>query len=442
MKKLILFFVIFSACSTQQKKIGDAPISQDIEFYFLQDKSLPLIEMGLLFREGSSLDPMGQRGITALTINTILENEKVNDQANQDAVNFQSQVSADYLVISADGLSQKKNEVLSSFTKLIFEPAWKKNIFEMKKKKVLQKLRETNDSPELLGDHALKLFLYGSHPYGLPVGGASQDIKKLGIKDVMSFYQYILKTPRPILYVVGDFDEDFKTRVTDSFKNWTSQKNISGYWPKPPPLEQSEIQLYTRKDSKQSKIRFGQFSLKENDADKTKLQLAVNILGGSFTSRLNQRLRLEKSYTYGAQGYLNTRRVGGYLQIDTSTKPESTVEVIKEIIEITKKLYDEGVSEEELGKAKQDMIMDHIRQQETAEGKNWFYLEQRLFDKKIMSLEDKISEIKSLSVSDVNRAIKEHFNVDKYKIVVIGPEKILPELSKIMLVTVKPKLEY
>ncbi|MBK9294866.1 MAG: insulinase family protein [Oligoflexia bacterium] len=445
MNRILLFFCIFMyACSTQNiaKNNGTSGASDSAEFYYLKDNNLPLLEIGVLIKEGASLDPMGKRGITALTLGTVLENEKLNEKANQVAVNFQSQISSDFILISADGLSKKRNQLLDCFSQLLYSPVWNQKVFELKKTRVLQSLRAVNDNSEVLADSALKLSLFGNHPYGIPVSGISQDVKKISLNDAKMFYANILSVPKPVFYVVGDFDDAFKAMFEERFKNWHKEKNISGYWPKPAAINNTEITFFLKRQSKQSKISIGQFGVSSKDPDEYKVKLALNILGGSYTSRLNKTLRSDKGYTYGAQSYLLSKKVDGYIQVETTTKPENTRAVINEAINAIKRFRDEGITELELEKAKQDMIMYLIKKNETPEGRIWFDLEQKLNDAKVETLNEKIDQIKSVSVSEINKIIKRYLNEDKYKIIVVGPEEILSDLNKIALVKVKEKLIY
>jgi predicted Zn-dependent peptidase len=75
-------------------------------------------------------------------------------------------------------------------------------------------------------------------------------------------------------------------------------------------------------------------------------------LGGMFNSRLNYKLREEKGYTYGAFGGYDCRRHGGVFVARAAVQSEVSAAALTELIAELERMHDEGLTEEELGRAR------------------------------------------------------------------------------------------
>ncbi|HEY0309678.1 MAG TPA: insulinase family protein, partial [Luteimonas sp.] len=106
--------------------------------------------------------------------------------------------------------------------------------------------------------------------------------------------------------------------------------------------------LVQRDGSVQSAIRLGRPAIPATDADYVPLQLASTVLGGGFSSRVNQNLREDKGYTYGASAYQSPARNGGRVQAGADVRNEVTGAAISEFFKEFERLAGEPVPAQEL----------------------------------------------------------------------------------------------
>jgi predicted Zn-dependent peptidase len=88
------------------------------------------------------------------------------------------------------------------------------------------------------------------------------------------------------------------------------------------------VLLVDKADATQTQIRFGNISIARNHPDYVPAIVANTILGGGFTSRLIEELRVKRSLTYSAWSQFVARLTGGDFRLGTFTKSPTTAETL------------------------------------------------------------------------------------------------------------------
>jgi zinc protease len=120
-----------------------------------------------------------------------------------------------------------------------------------------------------------------------------------------------------------------------------------------PALEGRRLVFVQRPNSVQSSISVGNFSIKRDDERWYTLQLANQIFGAAFDSRLVRNIREEKGYTYSPGSVFQAMADGGLYRAVADVRNEVTGATIKEIYAEIDKLRAGGPEAEELADAKQ-----------------------------------------------------------------------------------------
>ncbi len=100
--------------------------------------------------------------------------------------------------------------------------------------------------------------------------------------------------------------------------------------PTAPQLKSRQVYIVDKPDAAQSQIRIGWVGVPRSTADYAALEVLNTILGGSFTSRLNQNLREEHGYSYGASSAFDMRLSAGPFLAAAGVQTDKTGEAVKE----------------------------------------------------------------------------------------------------------------
>jgi len=176
--------------------------------------------------------------------------------------------------------------------------------------------------------------------------------------------------------------------------------------------------------AEQSQIRIGWIGVPRSTPDYFALQVLNTVLGGSFTSRLNQNLREEHGYSYGANSRFDMRLSAGPFLAGAGVQTDKTAESLKEFF---KELNAIGapISAEELAKAKNYLALGFPSDFETIGD-----LSGRLEEMVVYKLPDNyyadyVTRIQAVTAAEVQKAAATYIQPGKFAVVVVGDQKTI-----------------
>lgn len=252
------------------------------------------------------------------------------------------------------------HQVLSLFSEIISEPAFKESeldIFRNKHKQIFE--IEQNKVKNLARVKLSQMMFGNNHPYGYLI--EKEDFDKLTPSKLKTFYEENYNLANAKIIISGKITPDdiqimngyFGKSIYKSTSEASKQFEIIPH--------NGRISFIERPDTVQSAIRIGKVFANKKDPDYTGLTLLNVILGGYFGSRLMKNIREEKGYTYGISSLLVSFIRSGYLAITTEVGTNVTYEAVDEIYKELKILRTTPVPGEELDRVKNYMLGEIVR---------------------------------------------------------------------------------
>ena len=199
----------------------------------------------------------------------------------------------------------------------------------------------------------------------------------------------------------------------------------------------TKMKFFTKPNLKQTQIRLGQRGIPRNNEDFLKLRLANEILGGGFSSRLNQKIRDDLGLTYSIGSSIDARSDRGIFIVSTFTKNETAGKTLTETLAVFQEFVENGVNETELRAAKNLLIGQFPKVIETPDRLASTYMFLDFYGVPRSYLSDFIKNLEKISLTEVNEVIKKYYHPRNFRIVVYGDENIvMPQLSDF-----KPEVE-
>ena len=388
----LIIMVIFSSCAGIQKSstMGDASIpfdrtmkpppgastdlalpeiqnfklSNGMTVKLVEHHELPIVDVRLVLKSGSYVDPEGKAGTADFTADMLDEGTTTRDAFEiADAKDFigarlGTGSSWDGSFVTLSTVKKHLDAALEIFADVALNPTFPEEDMDKIRDRRLASILQRKDQPLTLAALAFGDIVYGkSHPYGLPSSGTEESIKSLSRKDLQSFYSTYYRSNNAVLIVVGDVTRaEIEPVLEKYFGSWDS-----GDIPAPktfdtPEISETSFYLVDKPDAAQSYLYFGHNSISRNDPDYISSYVMNMILGGQFTSRINLNLREDKGYTYGARSSFSTRRNGGSFSARSSVKTSVTDSSIIEVLYELRRIRDEHVTMDELELAKRSII--------------------------------------------------------------------------------------
>lgn len=347
-------------------------LSNGIEVQHWRKSELPLVNVSMLLGGGAQCDDPAKMGVTFLTAQMLEEGAGDKDAlAFSDALDmlgasFNSTADQESLNVGLSVLRRNLDAALALYADAIVRPRMTATDWDRVRHLHIDDLqREADEPPTIAAKVGMRAYYGDAHPYGRPVSGNVSTVEKLTLDDIKACHAARFVPGNARLLVAGDLTADeAKAALERAFATW----NTPAGWKAPaapaaaePKHSSQSLVIVDKPGSVQTVIRFFAPGPAYKTPDRVPLSMLNTILGGSFTSRLNQNLREKNGYTYGARSSYNMAPTTGYFSAGANVKAEVTGASLKEFFNEFKLLRDKGVSADETAKAAQQERTETIQ---------------------------------------------------------------------------------
>jgi len=348
-------------------------LSNGIPVYFFPRRELPLVELRAVFAGGSIHDPADKGGLAALTAEMLDEGAgslgavEFTQALDQLGATLTFHASREFTLGSLSVLRRNLEPAIGLFADAVRVPAFTPQEWERVQALEVESLRRNLDDPSAVaGLVGMRSYFGDDHPYGRPTEGTPQSVAALMLDDVQNFHRRAYSPAGTTLLVAGDLTaEEAKRELERTLGTWPAAAAALEPMELSPPQNASlRVVLVDKPQSVQTVIRFYLPGPVYADPNRIPLTLLNTILGGSFTSRLNQNLRERRGYTYGAGSrYFMDPQIGLFLAY-ANVQAEVTGDAIKEFLNEFASIRSGDVSDEETSKARASFRTDLLQDYE------------------------------------------------------------------------------
>ncbi len=429
--------------SVPEPVVAKKRLSNGLNIAVISNHEVPMVSLVLGIRSGSWTER--KPGVAAMTMG-MLSQGTTNQNAKQMAALLESNaislagVSAmDSASIAGSALTDKVPLAIELLADMARNPTFPKEEYSILTSQQIMGLTIMTKTPEYLADREFRRGVYGSHPYARTVTGEVSDVRAIKIDDMKEWFASNVRPDNCTFYLAGDITSDAGFELVEKYLgDWKVDGELSlPELPVLPEDSKTQILLYDRPGSEQSQIRVGHVSIGITHPFFSEAAVMSGILGGSFNSRLNKAIRVDKGLSYGARGGLSARRFAGEFQISTFSKTASTVDTIRTILDVVKTMQEGNPTDSELADTKTFITGSYAGDRETPEatiGDLWLLETQSLPSN---SQKLFLSEVAKTTAEQVKDAAENLIHDQGFVIVVVGEaEKIKADLEAIAPVTV------
>ncbi|MFG6415906.1 M16 family metallopeptidase [Roseateles sp. DC23W] len=348
---------------------------------------------------------------------------------------------------SNDGISVYGNALASHaagmaqlLADVVRRPAFPESEVQLAKTNALQGLKASSTQPAFRAAKALDGAIYGTHAYGRTqeTEAAIQAVTAEGLR---AEHARRLRPDHALLVITGRITSEQALKLArDAFGDWKPTGDAVPALPAPAATAPVQRLLLERPGSVQATLRLGRPGMAASGDEQVALRLASTVIGTGFSSRLNQNLREEKGYTYGARAGGQSWRVGGAITGGADVRNEVTAAAMTEYVKEYRRLGAEPVPEAELAMNKRYMAGSYLvsTQLQGSLGRqlanNW------LVGLPAEFLGNFVPALQKVTAAQVQAVGKKYFNPDEQSWVVVGdPVQIAEQLKAFgEFATVKP----
>ncbi len=340
-------------------------LSNGIPVQFWKTPDLPLTRAAIVFRPDGALDATAaDAGLASMVAGMLDEGA-----GERDALAFGEAVAA-----LGGGLSTEatRRSVQASLTVLsrnfsaavplladaVRRPRFDEKDFERVKRLTLDEMAQSEDeAPAVAGRVASRALFGDSHPYAWPADGTPASTSGITRDRVKAAHAALVRPDTATILVASNLPAaGVKAALEAAFGDWkaTGPRPLLPAVPAAyaPAGKGLRVYLVDRPDAAQTSVRFLAPSPRFADPSRVPLRLLGTILGGSFTSRLEQNLREKHGYVYHSGAGFSPGPVLGTFSAGAEVTAKDTGAALKEFLAEFARLSSGDVTDEEAGKAR------------------------------------------------------------------------------------------
>jgi len=401
-----------------------------LKLMIVEQHELPLADFVLLVGSGSTTDPGSKTGVANLTSAMLREGTttrkslEIADQIAFLGINLSPSSSWESSTLSLHTPTAQLDSALALFADVALHPSFPANEFERIRKSRLTDLIRLKDQGPAIANLAFPAIIYGTgHPYGAATLGTEVSVKSLSVADLQNYYTANFKPNNATLIIVGDVTpSQIEQKINAVFGGWQRGDVPQLTYGDPPKAGTTTIYLIDKPGAAQSSFRIGSVGVPRSTKDYFPLLVMNTILGGSFTSRLNQNLRETRGYTYGAGSRFDMRRAAGPFsasaEIVAAKTDSALLEFMKELNGIR-----QTVPAEELSRAKRFLQLQLPGNFETTQDIAFQMIPVALYGLPFDYYNNYVQNIEAVTQADVARVAQQYIDPASLAVVIVGDRK-------------------
>ena len=421
-----------------QLNIAKKTLDNGLEVWVLPRDGIPRVDMTLALKDaGFAADGVGANGFATVLAGMLTEGTAKRDSKGiaEAAQGLGGSVGAgaanDGITLYANALASNSDAIAALMAEVARSPSFPEDEVNLAKANALQALKVSEAQPNSRATRALLEAVYGDHPYARSMP-TEASINSVTVAALQSEHARRFRPDHGLLVITGKLTpEQGFALASKHFGDW---KNVGdgvakvAEAPMTMPVQKSILQ---RDGSVQSAILMGYPSINAASAEYVPMMLASTVLGGGFSSRVNQNLREAKGYTYGASANLGSFRYGGRVQAGAQVRNEVTGASVKEFFNEFNRLANEPVPAQELIDTKRYVAGGYLISNQMQASVARLLSHYWLTGQSAEAFADYVPQIRAVTADQVQAMARKYWDPSKMSIIVVGDSAAVgPQLKE------------
>lgn len=388
----ILHFAFFSGAKAQQPvpqppksaqipAVKEMKLPNGLRVAVVERKGVPIVSVEVLTLSGASNESETKAGLANMTASLLTKGTKTRtaSQIAEEIEFLGSSISSgagwNSSVLMVNSMSDKLDKTMAVMADVALNPAFKQEEIDLLKSQTLDGLTFSLKQPGFLASYVASKYSFDEHP----AGGTPDSVKSMTRAEINNFYRKNYLPNNSVLIFTGNITMAEAQKLAQKYFGTWKKGTLAKKTERKELLEDPEtlqpiadrILIVDLPNSGQSAVSFSKRLSWGRSVD-TPLyypSLVMNsVLGGGYSSRLNQEIRIKRGLSYGAGSSFSWRGNSHNFRASAQTKDVSAAEVAELIVAEIKRLATENVAEPDMIPRKQVLIGNFSRNLETTSG--------------------------------------------------------------------------
>lgn len=405
----------------------DMTIGNGLQVRVIEDHNLPLVSVVLMLPAGAMHDPEGQQGTATMTARLLTEGtvdrgalelaQAIEDLGGDLAVD----AGTSFTTVSGSFLARDLLDGLALMAEVVDRPLLAAEDLDLERERALADLSENLAYAPFVASRAAYGQLYADHPYGWPESGTAQTIAGITAEHLQAFHHARYRPHGSVLCIVGDVKpREISRQVEHAFRGWRGRVQASESPPLPTLWTGVRKVLVDMPEQTQVQVRIARRTIPRSHPQHLSLRQANALVGGGFTSRLMDEIRVERSLSYGASSSVYSFDRDAVFHARTFTANETAREALDVAWGVIGRWRAGGWSDEEYDRARNYTLGMLPQALETRMSRAWTLALMSYHGLPADDMATRAATIQAISRAEAEAAAAQRLGDDGWLVLVVG----------------------
>ncbi|MGA0606104.1 M16 family metallopeptidase [Phenylobacterium sp. VNQ135] len=411
-------------------KPAERTLPNGLRVIVARSSDLPLITADLTVKTGAWADPQGLAGAAAMTAGMLTEGTKtrsaqqIASQTEALGATLSSGAGLEASSVTLSVMPDKAPAALAIMADVAKNPAFAAEELERQRQQALDGLQVAYQQPGSLVGLASSPVIYGGTPFGHPSQGSPESLPRLKPETLSAIHGAYYRPDNAVLVLTGDITPDQGFALAEqAFGDWARPAAPLPAQPRIQPSATPRAVAIDLPGTGQASVNVVKPAISRTDPDYYTGMVASTVLGGGYSARLNQEIRIKRGLSYGARASISTARTTGSFRASAQTKNESAPEVLDLIKAEMAKLAAEPASADELKARKSVLVGSFGRELATSGGLADILGNLAVYDVPLDEVSLYTRKVEAVQATDVQAFARRVFDPAQSSVIVAGDAK-------------------
>lgn len=381
------------------------------------------VTFGIFIKTGAKNELPGEEGISHLLEHMMFKGTKtksakdISEKIDNEGGIINAYTGKENTVYYVQMLSSRLKEGIEILTDMFLNSTFTAENLEKEKNVVIEEIRMYEDIPEeTVHDQNTALVIDGVQ--GNIVLGTEESIRKMSRETLVNYFREQYRPNNMVISIAGNFEyEDIKDILEEglgTIEPREPQRKYDGA------MSIKSMNNRINRDTNQVHLCFNTRGCSLTSDNRYEVAIISNTLAGNMSSRLFQKIREDRGLAYSVFSYTSSFEEGGLFTVYAGTTEKDYKEVIKIIEDEFEDIRENGITEYELQKSKNQFLSAVTFGLESSKGRMNRMANSYLLYNEVKSLDEILKQIEKISVADIKKSAEMMFDKKYYSTTILG----------------------
>ena len=381
------------------------------------------VTFGIFVKTGAKNELSGEEGVSHLLEHMMFKGTKtksakdISEIIDNEGGIINAYTGKENTVYYVQMLSNRLKEGIEVLTDMFLNSTFSEENLEKEKNVVIEEIRMYDDIPEeIVHDRNTALVINGVQ--GNVVLGSEKSIREMTREKLVKYFKEQYRPENIVISIAGNFSYEDISEILNNglgtIENISSEREYNGE------MEIRSIENKITKDTNQIHLCFNTKGCSLTSDIRYEVAIISNTLAGNMSSRLFQKIREDRGLAYSVFSYTSSFEEGGLFTVYAGTTKKDYKEVLEIIENEFEDIKENGITEYELQKSKNQFLSAVTFGLESSKGRMNRMANSYLLYKEIKSLDEILEQIEKITVEDIKKAAQEMFDKRYYSKTILG----------------------